>query len=150
MPVHPSQSILFQEKNIVCMQIFQFGNAWYNEAVSVTERIHKSDIELQQSWCWNASTNSGNQVSVCLHLAHKIYLLVDRDGCSLYRLSCQQGKPHLQLLTDPVLSSGIKESLLEKSATNANQGCFAVCASMIEKDGRQYSERDNISSEKQK
>ena len=39
---------------------------------------------------------------------------------------------------------------MEKSATNANQGYFAVCASMIEKDGRQYSERDNISSEKQK
>jgi len=28
------------------MQIFQFGNAWYNEAVSVTGRNHKSDIKL--------------------------------------------------------------------------------------------------------
>jgi hypothetical protein len=53
-------------------------------------------------------------------------------------------------LTDPVLLSGIKESLLEKSATNANQGCFAACASMIKKDGRKYCERDNISSEKKK
>jgi hypothetical protein len=49
-----------------------------------------------------------------------------------------------------VLLSGIKETLMEKSSTNANQGCFAVCASMIEKDGRLYSERDNISSEKKK
>ena len=52
--------------------------------------------------------------------------------------------------TDPLPLSGIKESLLDRSATNANQGCFAVCASMIKKDGRQYCERDNISSEKQK
>ena len=32
--------------NIVCMQIFQFGNARCNEAVSITGRIHKSDINL--------------------------------------------------------------------------------------------------------
>jgi hypothetical protein len=53
-------------------------------------------------------------------------------------------------LKDPVLLSGIKESLLDRSATNANQGCFAACASMIKKDGKQYSERDNISIEKKK
>ncbi len=55
-------------------------------------------------------------------------------------------------LADPMLLSGIKESLLERSATNANQGCFAACASMIKNDGRQYSEseRDNVSSEKKK
>jgi hypothetical protein len=30
------------------MKIFQFGNVWYNEAeaVSVTGRIHMSDIKL--------------------------------------------------------------------------------------------------------
>jgi hypothetical protein len=51
-----------------------------------------------------------------------------------------------------MLLSGIKESLLDRSATNANQGCFAACASMIKNDGRQYSEseRDNVSSEKKK
>jgi hypothetical protein len=49
---------------------------------------------------------------------------------------------------DPVPLSGIKESLLERSATNANQGCFDACESMIKKDGRQYSERENISREK--
>ena len=53
-------------------------------------------------------------------------------------------------LTDPLPLSGIKESLLDRSAKNANQGCFAACASMIKKDGRKYSERDNIRSEKQK
>ena len=53
--------------------------------------------------------------------------------------------------TDPVPLSGIKESLLNRSsATNANQGCFDACASMSKKDDRQHSERDNISSEKQK
>jgi len=53
-------------------------------------------------------------------------------------------------LTDPMLLSGIKESLLDRSATNANQGCFAACASMVKNDGRQCSEseRDNVSSEK--
>ncbi len=51
---------------------------------------------------------------------------------------------------DPLTLSGIKESLLDKSATNVNQGCFAACASMINKNGRQYSERDNISSKKKK
>ena len=50
--------------------------------------------------------------------------------------------------TDPVPLSGIKESLLDRSATNANQGCFDACESMIKKDGRQYSERENISREK--
>jgi len=50
--------------------------------------------------------------------------------------------------TDPAPLSGIKESLLDRSATNANQGWFDACASM--KDDRQYSERDKISSEKQK
>ena len=49
-------------------------------------------------------------------------------------------------LTDPVLLTGIKETLLDRSATNANQGCFAACVSMIKKDGRQYSERDNTKS----
>jgi len=51
---------------------------------------------------------------------------------------------------DPVTLPGIKASSLDKSATNANQGCFAACAYMIKKDGKQYSERDNISSEKKK
>jgi hypothetical protein len=46
--------------------------------------------------------------------------------------------------------SEIKESLLDRSATNANQGCFDACASMIKKDDRQYSERHKISSKKQK
>jgi len=50
--------------------------------------------------------------------------------------------------TDQLPLSGIKESSLDRSATNANQGCFAACASMIKKDGRQNCERDNISSEK--
>ena len=49
-------------------------------------------------------------------------------------------------LTDPVLLSGIKESLLDRSAKNVNQGCFAACTSMIKKDGKQYSESDDISS----
>jgi len=40
--------------------------------------------------------------------------------------------------------------MLDRSATNANQGCVAACASMIKKDGSHYSERDNISSEKKK
>ncbi len=55
-------------------------------------------------------------------------------------------------LTDPVPLSGINKSLLDRSATNANQGCFAACASMVKNDGRQYSEseRDNVSSEKKK
>jgi hypothetical protein len=44
--------------------------------------------------------------------------------------------------------SGIKESLLDRSATNANQGCFDACASMIKKYDRQYSERGKISSKK--
>jgi hypothetical protein len=44
--------------------------------------------------------------------------------------------------------SGIKESLLDRSTKNANQGCFDACASMIKKDGRQYSERRKISSKK--
>ena len=35
---------------------------------------------------------------------------------------------------DPVQLSGIKESLLDRSATNANQGCFDSCESMIKKD----------------
>ena len=35
---------------------------------------------------------------------------------------------------DPVPLSGIKESLLDRSATNANQGCFDSCESMIKKD----------------
>ncbi len=54
--------------------------------------------------------------------------------------------------SDPVQLSGIKESLLDRSATNANQGCFDACASMIKKDDRQYSEseRDYVSSEKKK
>jgi hypothetical protein len=54
--------------------------------------------------------------------------------------------------TDQLPLSGIKESLLDRSATNANQGFFAACASMIKNDGRQYSEseRDNVSSEKNK
>ena len=39
---------------------------------------------------------------------------------------------------------------LDRSATNDNQGCFAACESMIKKDGRQYCERENISSEKKK
>ena len=51
--------------------------------------------------------------------------------------------------TDPVPLSGIKESLLDRSDTNANQGCFDACVSMIKKYDRQYSERDNIRSEKQ-
>ena len=38
---------------------------------------------------------------------------------------------------DPVQLSGIKESLLDRSATNANQGCFDACASIIKKDDRQ-------------
>ncbi len=46
--------------------------------------------------------------------------------------------------------SEIKESLLDRSATNANQGCFDACASMIKKDDRQYSERENMSREKMK
>ena len=46
--------------------------------------------------------------------------------------------------------SGIKESLLDRSATNSDRGCFGACASMTNKDYRQYSERDNISSEKKK
>ena len=35
--------------------------------------------------------------------------------------------------TDPVPLSGIKESLLARSATNAYQGCFDACVSMIKK-----------------
>jgi hypothetical protein len=35
-----------QRKIFVCMKIFQFGNAWCKEAVSVTWRIHKRDIKL--------------------------------------------------------------------------------------------------------
>ena len=50
--------------------------------------------------------------------------------------------------TDPVPLSGIKESLLDKSATNSIKGCFDACASMIKKDDRQYSERENINREK--
>jgi hypothetical protein len=38
---------------------------------------------------------------------------------------------------DPVQLSGIKESLLDRSAKNANQGCFDACASIIKKDDRQ-------------
>ena len=49
--------------------------------------------------------------------------------------------------TDLVPLSGFKESLLDRSAKNAYQGCFDACASMIKRDNRQYSERDNISSE---
>jgi len=52
--------------------------------------------------------------------------------------------------TDQLPLSGIKESLLDRSSTNANQGCFAACASMIKKDGRQYCERYNIRIEKKK
>ena len=48
---------------------------------------------------------------------------------------------------DPVPLSGIKESSLDRSATNVN---LDACASMIKKDGRQYSERGTISSKKQK
>ena len=51
---------------------------------------------------------------------------------------------------DPVTLSGIKESLLDKSATNANQDCFDACAFITKRDNRQYSERDNISIETQK
>ena len=39
---------------------------------------------------------------------------------------------------------------MDRSATDTNRGCFDACASMIKKDDSQYSERDNISSEKQK
>ena len=46
--------------------------------------------------------------------------------------------------------SGIKESLLDRSATNDNKGCFDACATMIKKDDRQYSERGKVSSKKQK
>ena len=51
---------------------------------------------------------------------------------------------------DTVPLSGIKESLLDRSATNANQGYFDACASMRKKDDKQHSEKDNISSEKHK
>ncbi len=44
--------------------------------------------------------------------------------------------------TDQLPLSGIKESSLDRSATNANQGCFAACASMIKKVGRQNFERE--------
>ena len=38
--------------------------------------------------------------------------------------------------------------MLDRSSTNANQGCINACASIFKKDGRQYSERDKISIEK--
>jgi hypothetical protein len=44
--------------------------------------------------------------------------------------------------TDQLPLSGIKESLLDRSATNANQGYFSACASMIKKVGRQNCERE--------
>ena len=50
--------------------------------------------------------------------------------------------------TNPVPFSGARESLLDRSPTNANQGCFNACASIFKKDGRQYSERDKTSIEK--
>ena len=51
---------------------------------------------------------------------------------------------------DPVPLSGIKESSLDRSATNAYQGCIDASAYMIKKDDRQYSESNKISREKQK
>ncbi len=54
--------------------------------------------------------------------------------------------------TDPVPLSGIKESLFDRSSTNANQGWIDACASMIKikRDNKHYSERYNISNETQK
>ncbi len=40
--------------------------------------------------------------------------------------------------------------MLDRSPTNANQGCFNACASIFKKDGRQYSEIDKINIEKNK
>ena len=51
---------------------------------------------------------------------------------------------------DQVPLSEIKESLLDRSAKNANQVCFDACASMNKKDERWYSERVKISSKKHK
>ena len=58
------------------------------------------------------------------------------------------GKATAKASTDPVPLSGIKGSLLDRSGTNSNQGCFDAYESMIKKDGRQYSERENIRREK--
>jgi len=44
--------------------------------------------------------------------------------------------------TDQLPLPGIKESSLDRSDTNANQGCFAACASMIKKVGGQNCERE--------
>ena len=59
-----------------------------------------------------------------------------------FEFSCYRSRSRVPL-------SGIKESLLDRSATNANQGCFDSCASMIKKD-ENNSERCKISSKKQK
>ena len=54
------------------------------------------------------------------------------------------GKATATASTEPVPLSWIKESLLDRSATNDNQGCFDACESMIKKDGRQYLEEGKI------
>jgi len=64
-----------------------------------------------------------------------------RNGCSLYRSSCQQRQLHQQPLQIQCYYHESK-NLLDRSATNSNQGCFAACASMIKKVGRQNCERE--------
>jgi hypothetical protein len=148
MSVHPSQSLLFLAKKHCVNEnlpvwkcMVQWGSfchweesqEWYLiVVVLVLERFH-------QLWA----------PSFCQSELGSKKLPFGRNGCSLYRSSCQQRQLHQQPLQIQCYYQESK-NLLDRSATNANQGCFAACASMIKKDGRQYCERDNISSEKKK